>query len=161
MPRLKEEIPKNQVRAFDIDLDYRLFEDLVLIYETQIFGATIGLAAESLVLEWAREKNIPHQYEQLGISLEDAKLQGYVPMVSDFTLGKVQQSRNLELRFGGMPRYYFEMFPKAEHSRIRNPFYQKSPEDVILHALREKIHEKINEMRKSGWLDDGDESYLH
>ncbi len=162
MPRTRKAIPLNETRTFRITLDYRLFENLVLLHNAEIFGIALENIAENLVLNYLLEKRKNGEHEQLGLSWEDAESRGYIPMESASTVKRFQQSPNLKVRFGGMARYSLEMLPKAEPEPCRNltnPFYQKNPEYIILKILKKEVPQKLNEARKSGLIDNN-ESYL-
>ena len=142
-------------RNFTLDLEYHIFEKIKILEETCLLGRNMENVAEGLLSSFINRKPLDRLIYEYGLSFEDAAQRGYVPSTppSQRAYHAIKKPE-VKIRLWGIPRYFFEVLPQTEPGEVKNPFYQNSPEQVIMHFLKEELELKLVEARKRGIIEE-------
>ncbi len=152
----KNNVPLNQFRKFEVELDVPIFEGLRLLCDTAVFAKDIHETAEVLFCEWVRSQ-LPESKEKNKLLWQRSEERGYVPVKSGIRIQNPETFSVAYVELGGMPRYFVEQLSRAEPGKnLRNPYYQRTPEKIISMVLIEEVPKRIEEFKQWGLIDEDD-----
>ncbi len=151
---MKKDVPRNKCKKFKLTLDEDMFQEMKQLEHAVTFGRDLDEVAELLVWEFPLNKDT---FMRHGLSWDDVWKQGYMPLLPGRSRRTFYENDTYQVNVvvGGVPRYFVETLPQIEHqSNKRNRFYQRSPEEVLMHMIRHELPKKLAKARERDLLED-------